>query len=96
MTLQLLHSEFPYIRGKFSFLFISVPALSKNIDMCENQPEKFYIYSKIFDRDVGSFVRHPDIVILLHLFSVSNFSSNFFSVYALSDLISYHKAGHVS
>jgi hypothetical protein len=78
MTLQLLHSEFPYIRGKFSFLFINVPALSKNIDMCENQPKKFYIYSQIFDRDVGSFVRHPDIVVLLHLFRVSNFSSNFF------------------
>jgi hypothetical protein len=24
MTLQLLHSEFPYIWGKFDFLFISV------------------------------------------------------------------------
>ncbi len=24
MTLQLLHSEFPYIGGKFGFLFISV------------------------------------------------------------------------
>jgi hypothetical protein len=24
MTLQLLHSEFPYIRGKFDFLFLSV------------------------------------------------------------------------
>jgi hypothetical protein len=24
MTLQLLHSEFPYISGKFDFLFISV------------------------------------------------------------------------
>jgi hypothetical protein len=37
----------------------------------------FKIYCKIVDRGVGNFVQHPDIVVLLHPFRVSNFSVNF-------------------
>ncbi len=39
--------------------------------------KKFDIYSKIFDRDIRNFVRHPDIVVLLHPFRVSIFVTLF-------------------
>jgi hypothetical protein len=36
MTLQLLHSEFPYIRGKFDFLFYQC-ILRESFKVCQQQ-----------------------------------------------------------
>ncbi len=40
--------------------------------------KKFDIYCKIFDSNVRNFVWHPDIVVVLHPFRVSNLFVNFF------------------
>jgi hypothetical protein len=40
MTLQLLHSEFPYIGGKFDFLFYQCSTRSGDV---EHAPHKFQI-----------------------------------------------------
>jgi hypothetical protein len=61
--------------------------IGKEFDICKSLSKKFGIYSKIVDRGVGNFVRHPDIVILLHPFRVSNFSVNF--IYSV-DYTSWH------
>ncbi len=50
--------------------------------------KKSSIFSeKIFEREAGNFVRHPDIVVLFHPFRVSNFSVNFFTVYLFISLL---------
>jgi hypothetical protein len=60
--------------------------IAKKFDTCKSLSKKFDIYYKIVDSDVGNFVRHPDIVVLLHQFRMSNFRifpSKFFTVYVL-------------
>jgi len=44
--------------------------IAKEFDICKSLSKKFGIYSKIVDRGVGNFVRHPDSVALSTLFIV--------------------------
>jgi hypothetical protein len=46
----------------------------EEFDICGSLLEKFYIYGKIKDRDVGIFFRYPSIVVLRYPFWASNFS----------------------